>query len=857
MAPTKAYLLLALGMALHGVQGANSTNETCTTAACVLAAAGIIQDMDLQADPCVDFNAYVCGGFMDRMDIPPDMGSISALDVLVQENNRFVRSVADVNSTNPPQMPSNDIVSTRNLKKVQDLYSSCMNAQQIASVGRKPLVDQLNILANTFNVSNSDLNPQAGGNGTSGNGNGTTTTSSTLTTMAAQATSTASSTVTAVTTTKAPAGNSTTPGNSTSPSAGNSSTVDPNALAATLVLFNMKGLDVFNVFTVGPNASQPTTNTLILMPGGLGLPSKDLYLDNGTMAIYQKTIGKMFAIMYAPGPLNGTAPSNGTTPSSGTSTTTSSTSSSQAAAPTTSVTTTTSATATSSVTTVHTTTVAQPASLAMVPNSLGMLVNGSTNATQHWALVAESVADFEKDLAAASTDIGSTTNPSNSTTVGQLTTLTPSVNWTLALNQILGSSVNSTYPIVVNSPAYQKNLQALLQKTPPNVLQDYFAWTMIRQLAPSLAPLYNRPLNDLQANITGASTTVAPDRWQECVSAVNNNLDQMIGPFYVNDMFAIGSTALVESIVQSVQTSYVNVIPTLPWLNGTDAQAAAKSISNIVGYSSSSPNVTSPQSLSDFYKGYTVDPNDFFGNQMRASAWAANNTLSQLNQTVNNNTMLVAPQSVDAHYDNLRNQIVLPAGILQQPFCAVTNPDYMNFGAIGSVIGREIAHGVTSVTANTTTTNSTTMQTLQNMTQCFVEQYNNFTVLGQGGTSYNVNGSTTLSGNIGDNVGFNQSYAAWLTRYNNNTNNSTNGTTNINFELPGLNLTAQQLFFVSYARIMCSNSNPAALSQQIIQGTTTPAKYRINGVVQNSAEFAQAFQCNASAPMNPKNKCLF
>jgi membrane metallo-endopeptidase-like protein 1 len=48
---------------------------------------------------------------------------------------------------------------------------------------------------------------------------------------------------------------------------------------------------------------------------------------------------------------------------------------------------------------------------------------------------------------------------------------------------------------------------------------------------------------------------------------------------------------------------------------------------------------------------------------------------------------------VNAFYSLEGNNIEFPAGILQGAFFNAKNPRYMNFGAIGSVIGHEITHG--------------------------------------------------------------------------------------------------------------------------------------------------------------------
>ena len=179
----------------------------------------------------------------------------------------------------------------------------------------------------------------------------------------------------------------------------------------------------------------------------------------------------------------------------------------------------------------------------------------------------------------------------------------------------------------------------------------------------------------------------------------------------------------------------------------------------------------------------------------------------------------------------------------------------MNYGAIGMVIGHEITHGFDSNGRKRDKkgrmipwwTNETVDQFVQRA-DCFVRQYENFEVpeLVSKDTNH-LNGTKTLGENIADNGGIREAFRAYQTYL------KLNGP---EFKLPGLEkYTSEQLFFISYAQIWCSNVTPESLKNQILNGVHSPGRYRVRGPLSNSEDFAEHFNC-PQGPMNPPDKCV-
>ena len=123
-----------------------------------------------------------------------------------------------------------------------------------------------------------------------------------------------------------------------------------------------------------------------------------------------------------------------------------------------------------------------------------------------------------------------------------------------------------------------------------------------------------------------------------------------------------------------------------------------------------------------------------------------------------------------------------------------------------------------------------------------------------------VNGINTLGENIADNGGIKTSYQAYSEFSHPNSKLfcdkyllleswvSRNGQEPV---LPGLNLTPEQLFWVSGANVWCSKHRPGDLRMNVMLGTHTPANYRIKGAFSNLEDFSRDFQCKVGSQMNP------
>ena len=232
------------------------------------------------------------------------------------------------------------------------------------------------------------------------------------------------------------------------------------------------------------------------------------------------------------------------------------------------------------------------------------------------------------------------------------------------------------------------------------------------------------------------------------------------------------------------------------------------------------------------YSALEIRPDDLLGNLRRATAFNYAEMIGRLGGPVDRTEWGMTPQTVNAYYNAVNNEIVFPAAILQPPFFDPNADDAVNYGAIGAVIGHEISHGFDDQGRKSdgqgnlrdwwTAQDAAAFEQRANM---LVEQYAAFVPI----PGARVNGRLTLGENIGDVSGVAVAYRAYK--------KSLQGR-----EAPVIGgFTGDQRFFLGYAQVWRSMAREQALRQQLLTDPHSPGMYRTNGVLANLPAFYEAF----------------
>ncbi len=240
--------------------------------------------------------------------------------------------------------------------------------------------------------------------------------------------------------------------------------------------------------------------------------------------------------------------------------------------------------------------------------------------------------------------------------------------------------------IVVSTPDFFAGAAALLESQPP--LETWKEWLTLRVLS-SAAPYLSSAFVSTNFDFYGTTLSGTPqnrERWKRGVAVVEAALGEAVGQIYVDRHFPAGHKARMETLVSNLIEAYRESISSLGWMGEETKKEALKKLDAF------RPKIGFPDKWID-YSAVEIDPTDLLGNVERAHDADVDRHLDEIGKPVDLTKWLMTPQTVNAYYHPMLNEIVFPAAILQPPFFNADADDAVNYGGIGAVIGHEIGHG--------------------------------------------------------------------------------------------------------------------------------------------------------------------
>jgi len=414
----------------------------------------------------------------------------------------------------------------------------------------------------------------------------------------------------------------------------------------------------------------------------------------------------------------------------------------------------------------------------------------------------------------------------NKMTFNELSTLAPHFDWAtwLEYSQIPKSAFDE---LVVQQPPFFAGLSALLEKFDPAPWKAWMKWQLISGAAAYLTDDFVNQNFDFYAK-TLSGTPEIRVRWKRAISFVEGALGEAIGQIYVQRHFPEAAKVAMLELVDNLIEAYRISINELSWMSPETKTKALEKLGKFT------PKIGYPDKWRD-YSALTITRDGLFENIGRITKFSRDIELAKIGKPVDKTEWLMTPQTVNAYYHPIQNEIVFPAAILQPPFFDLNADIAANYGGIGAVIGHEIGHGFDDQGSKFdgdgnmidwwTESDRTEFEKRAN---ALIKQFD--ALYPEETPDIHVNGALTVGENIGDLGGLAIGFKAYKLALK-------------GAEAPVIDgLTGEQRFFLSWAQAWRGKVRAEELRRRIATDPHSPYEFRCNAIVRNINDFYEAFE---------------
>ncbi|MEQ6124477.1 M13 family metallopeptidase [Pseudotenacibaculum sp. MALMAid0570] len=420
-------------------------------------------------------------------------------------------------------------------------------------------------------------------------------------------------------------------------------------------------------------------------------------------------------------------------------------------------------------------------------------------------------------------DVRKLYNPMN---LDELSKLVPTIDWKKYFNSIGVSDIDK---VIVTQPKYLKAMNDIMNSSSINDIKLYLRWTLINTAAGILTTDLEKANWEFYARDLRGAKKQRP-RDERALGNVNGAIGEALGKLYVDAKFPPEAKKKAEEMIDNVLLGFEKRINALPWMSEETKKKALEKLSKI----------TVKIAYPDKWKDYSAldikgvkEGGTYFENSINVAKWGFQENIAKMGKEVDRTEWGMSPQTVNAYFNPVNNEIVFPAAILQPPFYDYRADEAVNYGGIGAVIGHEISHSFddsgSRFDGDGNLNNWWTEDDLKKFTalgEKLSNQYSEYTVI----DDVKINGKFTLGENIGDLGGIKAAYEGLQIFYEKNGRPE-----------PIDGFTAEQRFFMSWGTIWRTKSRPEALKNQVKTDPHSPGMFRAFVPLLNVDAFYEAF----------------
>ena len=422
----------------------------------------------------------------------------------------------------------------------------------------------------------------------------------------------------------------------------------------------------------------------------------------------------------------------------------------------------------------------------------------------------------------------------NPRTFAQLKEMYPAINWDRFFIETMG--IPSPESVIVTEIKTVKKANDLMASLTDREIKDYYLWKYVAQAAGALSDDFANASFDFSKVMSGVQQQ--RPRWKRALGATEGAMGEAVGQLYVDKYFPQSSKEYMIGLVENLRTALGKHIINLPWMSDETKLNAIKKLNAFtvkIGY---------PDKWKD-YSTMEIDPNlSYYENMHNVGMWHQKETYSKWGKPVDRTEWGMTPQTVNAYYNPMANEIVFPAAILQAPFFDPEASDAENYGGIGVVIGHEMTHGFDDQGRNFDADGNMVNWWTEDDAKKFEEftkglgaQFDEVEVL----PGLHANGAYTMGENIADQGGLRVAMTAFL---------DSQKKKGVDVETETIDgFTPFQVFYLNYANLWGQNIRDEEIRALTSGDVHSLGENRVNVTLRNLAPFFKAFNITEGQPM--------
>ena len=418
----------------------------------------------------------------------------------------------------------------------------------------------------------------------------------------------------------------------------------------------------------------------------------------------------------------------------------------------------------------------------------------------------------------------------NLKTYDDIKALYPNFNWDEYFEAL---GISGLTEANVTNPGFLEFFNSLIPQLTLEEVKDYLIYDAVSNSTGVLSDDFQDASFELYGKVMSGTEEQKP-RWKRAMAIPNSMFGEAVGELYVEKYFPQENKEYMVSLVENLRTALGKHIQNLTWMSDATKAKALEKLSTLkvkIGY---------PDKWKD-YSEIEIDPSkSYLENVFNASVWYTRDNYSKLFKPVDKTEWFMTPQTVNAYYNPVSNEICFPAGILQPPYFDPTADDAQNYGGIGVVIGHEMTHGFDDSGRKFDKDGNLNNWWLDEdaerfnaITDRLVEQFDKVEIA----PGVFANGRFTLGENIADQGGLRVALTAYRDAVKEKETRDIDG------------FSPLQRFYLAYANVWASNIRDEEALQCNQMDPHSLAVNRVNVTLKNIDPFFEAFSIKDGDPM--------